>query len=128
LRATLSRFAPPVALMGLIYWLSAQPDLSSGLGGWDLVLRKCAHMTEYGLLWLLWARALGWSATARLAAAAIAIGYAATDELHQTTVQGRHGTPVDVLIDAVGVAIAFALWRAWTARRRATTASRARWR
>ena len=28
-----------------------------------------------------------------------------TDELHQSTVDGRHGTPVDVAIDAVGVAL-----------------------
>ena len=36
----------------------------------------------------------------------IAIGYAITDELHQTTVDGRVGSPVDVLIDAAGVALA----------------------
>ena len=34
---------PPVALMALIFFLSAQPDLSSGLGTWDLVLRKIVH-------------------------------------------------------------------------------------
>jgi VanZ family protein len=111
---TLSLLAPPLALMALIYALSAQPDLSSGLGDIDLALRKLAHMTEYGLLWWLWHRALGYRGA--VVAAAIAIGYAATDELHQTSVEGRHGTPVDVLIDAVGVAIAAALWHA---RRRA---------
>ena len=36
--------------------------------------------------------------------------YAATDEWHQTFVEGRHGTPVDWLIDAAGVAIAAAVW------------------
>ena len=108
----ISRFVPPLALMGLIYFLSAQPDLSSGLGGWDLLLRKCAHMTEYGLLWLLWVRALGCSTpTTRRAAAAIAVAYACTDELHQHFVTGRHGTPRDVLIDAAGVAIAWVLAR-----------------
>src|ERR687889_2254511 len=85
---------PPIALMGLIFFLSAQPDLSSGLGTWDLVLRKLAHMTEYGLLWFLWLRALG--GRRPWVAALIAIAYAATDELHQTTVDGRHGSPVDV--------------------------------
>ncbi|MBI5103955.1 MAG: VanZ family protein [Solirubrobacterales bacterium] len=50
-------------------------------------------------------------------AAAIAIGYAATDELHQTTVEGRHGTPVDVLIDAAGVAIAALIARRVRGRR-----------
>ena len=57
------RFAPPLLLMGLIFFLSAQPDLNSGLGTWDTVLRKLAHMAEFGLLWLLWWRALGLRAT-----------------------------------------------------------------
>jgi VanZ family protein len=97
--------------MGVIFFLSAQPDLSSGLGGWDLVLRKLAHMTEFGVLWCLWLRALRDRA---VLAAVIAIGYAITDELHQTLVQGRHGTPVDVAIDAAGVGIAVALWLAYS--------------
>jgi VanZ like family len=101
------RFGPPLALMGLIFFLSAQPHLSSGLGFLDLILRKAAHMTEYGLLWFLWFRAFGhrraWLAVV------ITVAYAATDEYHQSFVAGRHGTPVDVLIDAVGIAIAIAV-------------------
>ena len=109
--ALVGRFAPPLALMGLIFVLSAQPDLSSGLGTADLVLRKLAHMTEFGLLWFLWLRALG--APARPGAAAlVAVAYAASDEFHQSFVDGRHGTPVDVLIDATGVVIGWAIWRA----------------
>ncbi len=49
---------PPLTLMAVIFYLSAQEDLSSGLGDWDLILRKGAHMTEFGLLALLWWRAL----------------------------------------------------------------------
>jgi VanZ family protein len=119
----LGRFAPPLLLMALIFGLSSIPSLSSGLGTTDLVLRKLAHMTEYALLWLLWVRALG--PRNALWAAAIAIGYSATDEWHQSFVSGRHGTPVDVLIDATGVAIAAALRPRL---RPAATASRARWR
>ena len=92
--------------MGIIFALSAQADLNSGLGTWDTVLRKLGHMTEYGLLWWLWRRALG----STVAAAAITLAYAATDEWHQSFVTGRHGTPVDWLIDAAGVAIAIALY------------------
>src|SRR3954470_13870906 len=44
--ALVGRYAPPLLLMALIFVLSAQPDLSSGLGVWDLILRKLAHMTE----------------------------------------------------------------------------------
>ena len=104
-----SRFAPPLLLMGLIFFLSAQPDLNSGLGTWDTLLRKLAHMAEFGLLWLLWWRALGYRGKAL--PALIAIAYAVTDELHQTAVDGRVGSPVDVLIDAAGVALAVFLAR-----------------
>jgi VanZ family protein len=105
LSAAAARYLPPVALMALIFLLSAQPDLNSGLGTWDTILRKLVHMGSYGLLWWLWRRALG----RPLLAAAITLAYAATDEWHQSFVQGRHGTPVDVAIDAAGVAIAAAL-------------------
>jgi VanZ family protein len=100
----LSRFGPPILLMAVIYFFSAQPDLSTGLGTWDLILRKAAHMAEYGLLWFLWYRAL--ELRSPWPAVAITLAYAASDEFHQTFVEGRHGTPVDVLIDAAGVAIA----------------------
>lgn len=113
--SALSRFAPPLALMAVIFAFSAQPDLTSGLGVWDTILRKLAHMAEYGLLWWLWWRALGYRRVA--AAVAITLAYAASDELHQSFVTGRHGTPVDVAIDAAGVALA-ALAVALHARRR----------
>jgi VanZ family protein len=109
----LSRFGPPLVLMGVIFFFSAQPDLGTGLGVWDTILRKAAHMAEYGLLWFLWYRAL--EIRSPLPAVAITLAYAAGDEFHQSFVEGRHGTPVDVLIDAAGVGIAVALH----ARRRA---------
>ena len=99
------RALAPLALMGLIYFLSAQPDLNSGLGTLDLILRKLAHATEYALLTLLWAWALRpvtrWNVAL---AAAIAVLYAASDEFHQTFVEGRHGAASDILVDAAGVA------------------------
>ena len=107
---TASRFIPPVALMGVIFALSAQPDLGTGLGDWDTLLRKLGHMAEFGVLWWLWLRALGGSPRAAVAACAITLAYAATDELHQSFVTGRHATPVDWAIDAAGVGIAVALW------------------
>jgi VanZ family protein len=100
----LSRFAPPLILMGVIFAFSAQPDLSSGLGVWDTILRKLAHMAEYGLLWWLWWRALGYRNAA--IAVAITLAYAVSDEVHQSFVTGRNGTPVDVAIDAAGIALA----------------------
>jgi VanZ family protein len=113
--ATLSRldpWAPPIALMVVIFLLSAQPDLSTGLGVWDLVGRKVVHMSEYGALCFLWWRALREVARSRWAIAlafGISLGSAGTDEFHQTFVHGRHGTPVDVAIDAVGMLAACVL-------------------
>ena len=105
----LNRFAPPLLLMAVIFFLSAQPDLNSGLGVWDTVLRKLGHMAEYGLLWWLWWRALGFGNAAP--AAAIALAYAVSDEFHQTFVDSRVGSPVDVLFDATGIALAYQLVR-----------------
>jgi VanZ family protein len=113
------RFGPPVAVMALIFALSAQPDLNSGLGVWDTILRKLGHAASYGLLWWLWWRALGHRRSGL--AAAIVLAYAASDEIHQSFVRGRHGSPVDWLIDAAGVALAAlaVAIRARTAGRRA---------
>jgi VanZ family protein len=98
--------------MVVIFVLSAQPDLSTGLGFWDLIGRKLIHMTEYGLLcFLLW-RAMREVVEGRAAIATafgLALAYSVTDEFHQTFVRGRHGTPTDVLIDAVGMAVAAVL-------------------
>jgi VanZ family protein len=95
--------------MALIFFLSAQPDLNSGLGLIDLIGRKFIHAGEYALLCFLWWRALRTVVQARaalFAAVAVAAAYSATDEFHQHFVHGRHGTPVDVLIDSMGALLA----------------------
>ena len=86
---------------GLIFVLSSIPDLGTGLGGWDLVLRKLAHATEYGILGFLLLRATG----SERWALALGIAYAVSDEIHQHFVSDRHGVPLDVLIDSVGVIV-----------------------
>jgi VanZ family protein len=103
-----SRYAPPLAVMALIFALSATPDLSSGLGAWDFALRKLAHITIYAALWLALARATDWRRP--LLVTAIAILYAISDEFHQSFVEGRHGTPVDVAIDTLGMGLAALAW------------------
>jgi VanZ family protein len=100
-----SAWLPVVAWAGLIFTLSSVPDLGTGLGGWDLVLRKLAHTAEYAVLGLLLFRALGLAGTAF----GLGVAYAITDEIHQAFVSGRVGSPVDVLIDAAGVAIGILL-------------------
>jgi VanZ family protein len=74
-------------------------------------------MTEYALLWVLWLRALQWRLP--LAAVAIVLAYAATDELHQHFVRDRHGAPVDWLIDAAGMSLGIAAYASVRKRQRA---------
>ena len=109
LASRLDPWVPPLALMAVIFVLSAQPDLNSGLGTIDFIGRKIVHMSEYALLCFLWWRALRTITTPSRAIAfalLIAVAYACTDEFHQHFVHGRHGTLVDVGIDAVGAAAA----------------------
>jgi VanZ family protein len=94
-------WGPVVVWAAVIFAFSSVPSLSSGLGAWDEVLRKGAHITEYAVLGLLLLRALGRVAPAL----ALGIAYAATDEVHQHFVGGRHSSPFDVAFDACGVTI-----------------------
>ena len=102
----LTVWLPVVVWAAVIFTLSAIPSLSTGLGTWDTVLRKGAHVTEYAVLGALLYRALG----RELLALAAGIAYAVTDELHQHFVRGRHASPVDVAIDAFGVAVGMLAW------------------
>jgi VanZ family protein len=103
---------PPLLLMGVIFALSAQPNLSTDLGIVDRVGRKFVHASEYALLCLLWWRALRTVAAALPAIAgawAISAAYAVSDEIHQRFVGGRQSTWVDVTIDVLGAALAATL-------------------
>jgi VanZ family protein len=102
----LTVWLPVVIWAAVIFTFSSIPSLSTGLGTWDTVLRKGAHVTEYAILGALLYRAFGREPLAL----ATGIAYAATDELHQHFVQGRHASPVDVAIDAAGLAFGMLVW------------------
>lgn len=116
---SVGRYVPPLALMGLIFFLSAQSTLPKVGNDLDVVLAKAAHMTEYGVLWVLWLVALpGLRPRAALFALAITLAYAASDEAHQSFVAGRHASAWDVAIDAAGIGVAVAIWALRTRERR----------
>lgn len=105
-------WAPPIVLMALIFVFSSMPSDDPDRTFLELFARKVIHFSEYALLAALWWRALRTRLEARaalVAAFAITAAYAVSDEIHQTFVDTRVGTPVDVLIDLAGAAVALAL-------------------
>jgi len=104
-------------LAPLIHWLfPSMPQETAGQ--MVIVIRKCGHMTEFGLLALLIWRALlkptrpqptPWRwADARLVFE-LTVLYAATDELHQSFVPSRQGAIRDVFVDVAGAGTALLL-------------------
>lgn len=78
----------------------------------EVVLRKGAHVAAYAVLALLARRAAArtpaTAARPALWAAAVAVLYAGSDELHQAAVLDRDGRLSDVGIDAAGALLALA--------------------
>jgi VanZ family protein len=90
------------------------PDTAATL---NFLMRKTAHLTEYGILSALVFRALrgeqrSWSARWAIGAIVFAMCIATIDEIHQSFVPSRTGTWHDVLLDSAGAAIAQILIRA----------------
>jgi len=108
-------WAAVLAWAALIFVISAQPNLrfvpDAGL---DFVVRKIGHMGVFGILaLLLWLALIGTTAWRRSGAWAFALTvlYAASDELHQGLVAGRHPSALDVGVDALGAVVALvAVW------------------
>ena len=100
---------PVILWAGVIFLLSQIPNLKSDLPStWDLVFRKIAHATEYGLLSLLLLRAFRSYPSDRgfivdvVAVLTIVVAFALSDEIHQAAVPGRHGSFIDICIDSGG--------------------------
>jgi VanZ family protein len=79
----------------------------------QLLVRKCAHLTEYAILASLLWRAFNagqrrfWRAV--IGALAIATVYASLDEFHQSFIPSRTGAVEDVLIDCIGAMLGLAV-------------------
>ena len=112
-------WAPPLLLMALIFYLSAQPSLPKAPGPrLDTLLKKLTHVAVYLLLFLLLVRAWGRGHVGRttLEASLVAtIAYGFSDEWHQSFVPGRHANWYDVVIDS---AVPLLLWLVWRLRHR----------
>jgi VanZ family protein len=101
--------------MGVIFYVSNQPDVSLPSGGWD----KGGHFLAYGALGTTMVRALAGglprrvTRTTALAAIAISTAYGVSDEVHQLFVPGRSSELADLLADAIGAIAATAGCWAW---------------
>ncbi|HXA16487.1 MAG TPA: VanZ family protein [Thermoanaerobaculia bacterium] len=100
----------------VVVWLLGHSVLPSTLDTMNFVIRKSAHLTEYGIFSALTFRALRgqqeswkprWAGGAILLAACLA----SIDEIHQTFVPSRTGTWHDVVLDAAGATVAQILIR-----------------
>jgi len=109
---------PVIVWMGVIFIFSSISNLKSGLKE-DYILRKIAHMIEFGILTFLLFRAIvsdksaqGRSASggkAIVSAVIITLFYAFSDEFHQLFVQGRQCSLKDAGIDSIGILISAGL-------------------
>ena len=111
----LLRWLPAAAQAALIFVLSAQPDLRlADEPLLDFILHKAGHLAVYAILAALVAWALDLPGAARSRTWTLALvaclAYAATDELHQAFVPGRHATVVDIAIDMVGALLGLAAY------------------
>ena len=108
----------------ILRWFN--PDIpDETIQGIQLVVRKTAHFTEYGILALLLWRARRrsietsekpWRWSQAGIALAATVLFAITDEWHQSFVPSRQGSLLDVLIDSAGATAALVgLW--WLGRR-----------
>ena len=107
----------------LLLWLF--PEISEGsLAFAHFLVRKAAHLTEYGVLALLAARAFRTSRVQKLksdwwlAAFALVACVSLVDEYHQSFLPSRTGTIYDSLLDMTGGAAALACAALWLRLRR----------
>ena len=88
----------------------------------ELPVRKLAHITEYGILLAtiyipVEKNFMLKNSKKAIISVAIAILYAASDELHQRFVPGRSGRVTDVLIDSIGILVSLFILRLFTKKR-----------
>jgi len=97
-------------ILPALHWLFPHATAET-LDRLHFLIRKAAHFTEYFVFGVLLVRAMrgedqGWRIRWALAALAIAAGYSALDEFHQSVVPSRTASPWDSVLDTSGAAIA----------------------
>lgn len=117
-RERVALWAPFVAALGVVFWLSSLSQVPVPPQIWD----KLLHAVGYAGLGVLAMRAFhGGLVRPRpiptLLAGLTVILWGISDEFHQSFVPGRDASARDVVADAVGFAIGAIATGLWTARR-----------
>jgi VanZ family protein len=113
-RKILKYWVPPVVWAAVIFFFSSLASVKTTEIYWqDFLLKKTAHMIEYGVFAGLLYRAFRSSsktaAEALFLSLLIAVLYAASDEVHQLFTPGREPTVRDVVFDIIGASLALCL-------------------
>ena len=118
--AFFKRWGPALLIMLAIFGFSSIPSVEMpNFGLLDLLVKKGGHALGYGLLSLAYLYGLkGEQSEIKprqlFIAWVLATLYSATDEFHQSFVPGRHPAATDVLIDALGAALALLLMQRYS--------------
>lgn len=114
-KPALIRWGPAIVMMLAIFLFSSIPsEEMPRFGTFDLSVKKGGHMLGYALLALAYWHGLGRLPGSRRWAWLLAIGYALTDEFHQSFVMGRSARLWDVGIDGMGALIGLAILQTLT--------------
>lgn len=103
----------PLLWMILIFSLSSRQRVTvSEITSINFIFFKTLHIIEYAILFFLLFRALYNQITISLnniffISISFAMLYALSDELHQTFIPSREGSPRDVVIDTIGILLCF---------------------
>lgn len=99
--------------MVIIFFISSLPgSCLPYFGAWDLYIKKGGHALGFGLLGLAYYYALPQRLSVGyqwVLAFLMAILFALSDEFHQSFVEGRTSSLLDVVIDGFGAAVALTL-------------------
>jgi VanZ family protein len=106
-----------ILILPVLHWLFPHASAET-IDRLHFLIRKSAHFTEYFVFSFLLLRGMrgehrGWQLRWAIAALAIATGYSALDEFHQSFVPSRSGSPWDSLIDISGAATAQVFMWVW---------------
>ena len=116
MKKLLNFWLPPVIWGLVIFLFSSKPVIPASAFFWkDFIIKKTAHVIEYGILAGLLYRALKeygvQKYNAGLIAILLALIYGATDELHQSFTPGREPRVRDVFFDTIGAILSiYSIW------------------